>query len=71
MFRDGEHFGFSGPQSMLRFVVFDQLVLAVVLGVAELALVGFVFGVSALVIVAVADSGEVLWAVRARVGALT
>lgn len=56
---------------MLRFVVFDQLVLAVVLGVAELALVGFVFGVSALVIVAVADSGEVLWAVRARVGALT
>jgi hypothetical protein len=56
---------------MLRFVVFDQLILAVVLGVTELALVGFVFGVSALVIVAVPDSGKVFRAVRAGIRAFT
>lgn len=53
---------FSG---MLRFRVFHQLVLTIVLGVAKLTLVRFVFQMSALVVVAISDSGEVFLTVGA------
>lgn len=51
--------------------MFDQLVLSVVLSIAELALVWFVFEVPALVVVAVADCRKVLGTVLAHIGPLT
>jgi hypothetical protein len=49
------------------FAVFYELVLAIVAHTASTALVGFLVGVSALMIVAVANGGEALSAVLAFV----
>jgi hypothetical protein len=49
------------------FAVFYELVLAIVAHTASTALVGFLVGVSALMIVAVANGGEALGAVLAFV----
>ena len=52
---------------MTGFAVFYELVLAIVAHTASTALVGFLVGVSALMIVAVANGGEALGAVLAFV----
>ena len=52
---------------MTGFAVFYELILAIVAHTASTALVGFLVGVSALMIVAVANGGEALGAVLAFV----
>jgi hypothetical protein len=53
------------------FAVFYELVLAIVAHTASTALVGFLVGVSALMIVAIANGGEALSAVLAFVRLLS
>ena len=53
---------------MPGFAVFHQLVLAIIADTASAALVRFLVGVSALMVVAIADGSEALNAVRTFVG---